>query len=105
MKPPPFEYACPKTLDDAIRLLGSSEGEAKVIAGGQIEIAGPSGMRKVGAEEFFFGPLSTVLESDEIVVGMRLPPWPQARRWAFEEISRRRGDFTIAGIALYFDQD
>jgi len=34
MIPPPFEYAAPKSLDEAIRLLGQDE-NAKVLAGGQ----------------------------------------------------------------------
>jgi aerobic carbon-monoxide dehydrogenase medium subunit len=32
---PPFEYACPATLNEAIALLASHDGEAKPIAGGQ----------------------------------------------------------------------
>jgi carbon-monoxide dehydrogenase medium subunit len=35
MKLPPLDYACPTTLPEAIRLLASSQGEARVIAGGQ----------------------------------------------------------------------
>ena len=35
MKLPPFEYACPTTLSDAVALLASHDGEAKPLAGGQ----------------------------------------------------------------------
>jgi len=35
MKLPPFEYACPATLREAVALLASHNGEAKAIAGGQ----------------------------------------------------------------------
>jgi carbon-monoxide dehydrogenase medium subunit len=35
MKLPSFDYACPATLDEAIALLASHDGEAKLIAGGQ----------------------------------------------------------------------
>ena len=35
MKLPPFEYACPSTLSDAVALLASHDGEAKPLAGGQ----------------------------------------------------------------------
>jgi len=35
MKPPVFDYAAPKTVDEAVALLGRHEGEAKVLAGGQ----------------------------------------------------------------------
>lgn len=35
MKPAPFEYAAPDTLDEAIALLEANEGDAKVLSGGQ----------------------------------------------------------------------
>lgn len=35
MKPAPFRYARPETLEEAIALLEASEGEAKILAGGQ----------------------------------------------------------------------
>lgn len=35
MKLPPLDYACPTTLSEAIALLVSHDGEAKVLAGGQ----------------------------------------------------------------------
>jgi len=35
MKLPPFDYACPTTLPEAIELLASHDGDAKAIAGGQ----------------------------------------------------------------------
>jgi carbon-monoxide dehydrogenase medium subunit len=35
MKPPPFEYQAPHSLDEALALLANHGGEAKVLAGGQ----------------------------------------------------------------------
>lgn len=35
MKPAPFEYAAPESLDEAIALLEANEGDAKVLSGGQ----------------------------------------------------------------------
>jgi carbon-monoxide dehydrogenase medium subunit len=35
MKLPPFEYACPTTLSEAVALLASRDGDAKALAGGQ----------------------------------------------------------------------
>ena len=35
MKPPPFEYARPETVEAAIALLAAARGDAKVLAGGQ----------------------------------------------------------------------
>ena len=46
-----------------------------------IVVAGRTGPRTVKAADFFVGPLMTVLEPDELIVEMRLPPWPAGRRW------------------------
>lgn len=35
MKPPSFEYVAPRTLDEALEALATSNGEAKILAGGQ----------------------------------------------------------------------
>jgi carbon-monoxide dehydrogenase medium subunit len=205
MKPSPFDYRRPDTLDEAIALLAQNEGDAQAIAGGQslmpmlafrvvsprllvdinripdlariaiepdgitlgalvrwrdierdtrlsvahpllragiahvahyqirnrgtvggslahadpaaempglavtcdaaIDIAGPNGRRTVKATEFFLGPLTTALNPGELIVSVRLPAWKAERRWAFEEFARRRGDFALAGVALFYDVD
>jgi aerobic carbon-monoxide dehydrogenase medium subunit len=205
MKLPPFEYACPTKLSEAVALLAARNGDAKLIAGGQslvpmlafrlaapvllvdlrklpelrtidistdgvvlgsmvrwceiladarlrtahpllraavaqvahyqirnrgtiggsiahadpaaempgialtceAEIAtiGTAGPRVIKAAEFFLGPLMTALEPDEIIVEIRLPPWPARRRWGFQEFARRRGDFAMAAAAVWYDQD
>jgi carbon-monoxide dehydrogenase medium subunit len=71
----------------------------------QLVLAGSSGRRIVPAADFFTGALSTVLAVDELIVEIRLPPWPAKRRWAFEEFALRRGDFALAGMAAFYDED
>jgi carbon-monoxide dehydrogenase medium subunit len=206
MKLPPFEYAAPATIAEAVRLLASHAGDAKAIAGGQslvpmlafrlaapallvdlrkvpgldritiapdgarlgamvrwrdilddarlatahpllkaavahvahyqvrnrgtvggslahadpaaempgiavtceaeIAVEGASGRRVIRAADFFLGPLMTALDPDEIIVEIRLPAWPaKNRRWGFQEFARRRGDFAMAGAALFYDED
>jgi aerobic carbon-monoxide dehydrogenase medium subunit len=205
MKPPAFEYAAPSTLAEAVSLLASRNGNAKVISGGQslmpmlayrlaapellvdlkhlkdlaairieadgvrlgakvrwcdiendrrlavahpllaeaikhvahyqirnrgtvggsvahadpsaempgvaltcdarMTIVGPAGTRVEAAADFFTGPLETSLEPNEILTEVHLPAWPAARRWAFLEFSRRKGDFAMAGVALHYDLD
>src|SRR5690606_19701691 len=68
----------------------------------RIRILGAKGERVVAAEDFFLGPLSTVLEDDEIIVEVQLPAWSPDRCWAFQEFSKRQGDFAMAGVALHF---
>jgi carbon-monoxide dehydrogenase medium subunit len=205
MKLPPFEYACPTTLPEAVQLLASRDGDAKAIAGGQslmpmlafrlaqpallvdlrklsdlrgirisdqsvtlgaltrwreieddarldtahpllkaaiahvahyqirnrgtvggsiahadpaaempgiavtcdaeIAVVGKSGAHAIAAADFFEGALTTALEPDEIIVEVRLPAWPKPRRWGFQEFARRRGDFAMAGAAVFYDLD
>ena len=205
MKLPPFEYACPTTINEAVALLASHDGEAKPLAGGQslvpmlafrvaspsllvdlrklaelrqikiaddgvtlgamvrwrdilddarlrkahpllvvavehvahyqirnrgtvggslahadpaaelpgvavtcegdITLFGPTGSRTVRAGEFFTGPLSTLRQPDEIITDLNLPKWPSGRRWAFRKYARREGDFALAGILLFYDED
>ena len=205
MKLPPFEYACPVTLSEAIALLASHDGEAKPIAGGQslvpmmafrvaqpsllvdlrklpdldritidkdgvrlgamvrwrdiqddrrlaaahpllqtaighvahyqirnrgtvggsvchadpaaempgiavtcdaeMTVMGKGGQRVIKAADFFLGALTTALKPDEILTEVRLPAWPVSRRFGFQEFARRRGDFAMAGVALFYDPD
>jgi len=71
----------------------------------EIAVAGKSGARVIRAADFFMGALTTALAADEIIVEVRLPPWPKGRRWGFQEFARRRGDFAIAGAAVFYDED
>ena len=205
MKLPPFEYACPATINEAVALLAGHNGEAKALAGGQslmpmmafrvaqpsllvdlrklpglkeikigpdgvrlgalvrwrdilddqrlaaahpllkeaishvahyqirnrgtvggslahadpasempgiaqtcdaeISVMGKAGARTIKAADFFKGALTTALEPEEIITEVHLPAWPAARRYGFQEFARRRGDFAMAGIALYYNID
>jgi aerobic carbon-monoxide dehydrogenase medium subunit len=205
MKLPPFEYACPSTMSEAIALLASHDGEAKPLAGGQsllpmlafrvaapavlvdlrkvpelrrigiaddgvtlgamvrwrdilddpqlqtahpllvqavehiahyqirnrgtvggslahadpaaelpaiavtcdakIAATGKAGERIIEAKDFFRGPLTTALTADEIITEIRFAAWPAQRRFGFCEFARRRGDFALAGAAVFYDED
>jgi len=72
---------------------------------GEITLCGPAGSRTVRAGDFFTGPLSTLRQPDEIVTELHLPKWPSGRRWAFRKYGRREGDFALAGILLFYDED
>jgi carbon-monoxide dehydrogenase medium subunit len=71
----------------------------------EIAVAGSGGSRVIAAKDFFLGPLMTALAPDEIITEVRLPAWPPRRRWGFQEFSRRRGDFALAGVALFYDEE
>ena len=86
--------------DPAAELLGVA-----VTCSGEIALTGPAGSRIVRADEFFTGPLSTVRQADEIITELHLPYWPRDRRWAFREFARREGDFALAGVLVFYDED
>src|SRR5262245_39986814 len=71
----------------------------------EIAVTGKSGSRVIPASDFFLAALTTALEPDEIITEIRLPAWPARRRFGFKEFARRRGDFAMAGAALFYDED
>jgi aerobic carbon-monoxide dehydrogenase medium subunit len=72
---------------------------------GEITLFGPAGSRTIRAGDFFTGPLATLRQPDEIITELHLPKWPSGRRWAFRKYARREGDFALAGILLFYDED
>jgi CO/xanthine dehydrogenase FAD-binding subunit len=62
-------------------------------------VASRCGTRRVAAADFFRGLLATALEPDEMLIEVRVPTVAKGTGCAFEEISRRRGDFALAGVA------
>jgi aerobic carbon-monoxide dehydrogenase medium subunit len=55
--------------------------------------------RRMQATDFFRGPFATALEPDELLVGVLLPHRSAGSGFAFAEVSRRRGDFALVGVA------
>ncbi|MFZ0422681.1 MAG: xanthine dehydrogenase family protein subunit M [Xanthobacteraceae bacterium] len=76
-----------------------------VICEAKIAATGPAGERVIAAADFFQGPLTTALQPDELITEIRFPAWPAHRRFGFAEFARRRGDFALAGAALFYDED
>lgn len=71
-----------------------------VLLDATMEIGSARGTRLVKAREFFHGPFTTAVEADEMLLAVRIPkPLPGAR-FAIDELSRRHGDFAIAGMAV-----
>jgi carbon-monoxide dehydrogenase medium subunit len=56
------------------------------------------GGREIAAAVFFAGALTTVLEPAELVTEVVLPIIPGSAGCAFEEVSRRPGDFAVAMV-------
>lgn len=57
------------------------------------------GERVVPAQDFFVDAMTTVLQPGELLVEIRVPQATQRTGSAFQEVSRRHGDFALAGVA------
>ncbi len=55
--------------------------------------------RWIEARDFFVGLFTTALEPDEMLVEIVIPPMPARTGFAFAEVSRRHGDYALAGVA------
>jgi carbon-monoxide dehydrogenase medium subunit len=71
----------------------------------ELVVRGPSGERVARPDAFFLTYLTTTLEPTELLVEVRFPAWPAGAGWAFEELSRRHGDFAIVGVAAVLQLD
>jgi CO/xanthine dehydrogenase FAD-binding subunit len=76
-----------------------------VLLDGTLTARGPSGMRNIRAEEFFHSFLTTTRMQDEIVVEARLPALPPNTGWAFDEVTRRHGDYALVGVGCVLALD
>ncbi len=72
---------------------------------GRFRLRSQAGERWVSADEFFVGLFTTVLEPDELLVEVALPPMPPRSGWSFLQITRRHHDFCIAGVAVLVTLD
>ena len=101
-------------LAQAVRFVGHSATRSRGTVGGSLAHADPKAelpvalaaldatfvttRRRLSAEEFFTGPLTTVLEPHELLVGVEVPP--QRGRGTFAEFARTHGDFADAAVAV-----
>lgn len=65
--------------------------------GGDVIVLGPNGRRTIPADDFFVTYLTTAIEADELIVGVRIPVADDAR-WAFHEVVRRYSDFATVSV-------
>ncbi|MEM4970875.1 MAG: glyceraldehyde dehydrogenase subunit beta [Sulfolobales archaeon] len=63
------------------------------------------GERVIKAQEFFKGPFSTALRSDELLVEIRVPSMEGYFGAAYEKLVFRATDFAIVGVAALLELD
>jgi CO/xanthine dehydrogenase FAD-binding subunit len=64
----------------------------------ELVATGPKAARTISAGAFFLSYFTTVLEPNEILTEVRFPAPPKDMAWSVLEVSRRHGDFALAGI-------
>jgi len=67
---------------------------------GTVQVTSAAGQRSIPASEFFIGPLESAVQPDELATEVRFPVLAgPAAGTGFAEISRRRGDYAVCGVA------
>jgi carbon-monoxide dehydrogenase medium subunit len=70
-----------------------------------IGVRSRAGVRSIAASEFFQGLFATDLGPGELIVDVTLPAPVPGRGWAIDEVSRRHGDFALAGAVAVVELD
>lgn len=68
-----------------------------------IELRSLRGARRLSAENFFLGSLTSAVEEDELLTQLTFPGLPANTGWAFDEVSRRPGDFALAACGVVLE--
>jgi aerobic carbon-monoxide dehydrogenase medium subunit len=71
----------------------------------RLVVSSTSGAREVAADEFFIGLFTTAVQPGELLTEIRVPPAPARSGFAFQELSRRHGDFALVGVAAALQLD
>jgi carbon-monoxide dehydrogenase medium subunit len=69
------------------------------LLGGSVRLASAGGERVVDAADFFLGPLESDVRPGELAVEAVFPVLQPRAGTAFVEVSRRRGDYAVCGVA------
>jgi carbon-monoxide dehydrogenase medium subunit len=71
----------------------------------RLHLRGPGGDRTVPFCDFCTGFFSTALAPDELISGIEIPALAGGTGTAFEEVSRRHGDFALVGVCAVLTLD
>jgi carbon-monoxide dehydrogenase medium subunit len=79
----------------------AAEFPACVLAlGATLHVVGPEGARAIPAENFFRDVFETAIELGEILTAITLPKAQANERQVLKEVTRRSGDYALAGLCL-----
>ncbi len=72
---------------------------------GHVRVCGIAGGRTISAQELFVFHMTTSLELDEVLVEVAFPALSATAGTSFQEISRRHGDYALAGVCAVAELD
>jgi 2-furoyl-CoA dehydrogenase FAD binding subunit len=78
---------------------------ALLVLRGAVVLSSQRNRRRVAAEEFFTGLMSTAREDEELIEAVEIPCRGAGHGYAFQEFARRHGDFAIVACAAIARQD
>jgi CO/xanthine dehydrogenase FAD-binding subunit len=70
-----------------------------VALGATMVVRGPSGERRIPADQFFVSHFTTALEAEEVLTAVEVPVADGRTGSAFQEVAARFGDFAFVGAA------
>ena len=68
--------------------------------GGTLVLQSVRGIRKIIADDYFLGLYETERKPDELLIEVQIPVQDPTALSAFVELSQRKGDYAIAGLAF-----
>lgn len=68
-------------------------------------VRGARGERQVPARDFFLSYFTTCLGPQDFLIEIQVPELPERAGFCFQEVSRRHGDFALAGAAVWLTAD
>jgi CO/xanthine dehydrogenase FAD-binding subunit len=78
---------------------------AMVTLGASMVLCAKGDQRTVTAADFFLSYMTTALRPDELLIEIKVPAPAADTGWSYQEVSRRHGDFALAGAAALMKLD
>ncbi|MDP6087982.1 MAG: xanthine dehydrogenase family protein subunit M [Nitrospinota bacterium] len=67
--------------------------------GGELQVTGSEGERKIKAEDFFLDIMTTALKPTEIITAITFPTSPDGMGTSYQKMAQKASGFAIAGVA------
>jgi aerobic carbon-monoxide dehydrogenase medium subunit len=80
----------------------SADWQAAILAlGGELKLTGSKGERRIAAQEFFLGPMTTAIGPTEILTEIRVPVLPRRSGSTYIKMAQPASGFAIIGVAVW----